>query len=901
MSYKKKLIEVALPLDEINDASSKEKSIRQGHPSTLHLWWARRPLASCRSVLLAQLIDDPSEHLDKFPTKKQQDRERQRLMDLIAQAAPWKSIENQNLISDLKKEIAASKADEVCVLDPFSGGGSIPLEAVRLGLHAVGGDLNPVATIISKATAAIPKKFSGMKPKHPNAQSRTDYVGLDGLSEDIRCFGDDLLSIMKSKIGKYYPKVTGPKNESLDVVAWLWVRTVKSPNPAFSDVEVPLVRQNFICTKEGNRSWVKVKFDKKNRKIVLVIESERAGDHPPELEKYAEALNFKDFASGGSIPQNYIRETANSVGLGYMPLAIVASGGRNRLYLSFSNDSLVEVPSSEFLDEHDAPRISGYFNPPLWGHKTFGSLFHSRQKFALQTFSEEVLNMKNHVQKITRDEEYTKFILLYLTLGVGRIANRLSSFTIWNPEGETIEQTFSEQGVPMVWDFAEPNLLGDATGSWSKSLEYIYKVVQRLPTGHAEIINESAAKLKVSGGRPIVISTDPPYFSSITYADFADFFYLPFRSILKEIYPDIFRTITSPKTEEAVAAWHRFDGDKAKASQHFKTQLGAALKNSSAMADDAFPLTIYYAFKSTEISKGSEGIASAWESILDIIIDAGLQVVRTWPLRTERISGRKASKNVLASSIVIVCRKIKNRDSAITQREFISEVKKVLPNAIELLKEQRINPADLPQAIVGVGMEIFSKYRAVIDSSDKKLTVRDAISIINDLSESTTSKSAFSFDEFTQWALLWLQINGFNEGEYGEALKIAQAKSVDLDLAKDRGIIESKSAKIKLVAPSKLVPEKFESKVSTASLWEISTVLASTLAQHGEYATATLLSETKADVQTVRDVSYRAFELCEKHKTSSDAILFKGLIESWDEIVKASKSEASTKQLKMGK
>lgn len=901
MTYKKKLIEVALPLDEINEASSKEKSIRQGHPSTIHLWWARRPLASCRSVLLAQLIDDPSEHPERFPTKKQQDRERQRLMDLIARAAPWKSIENPNLINDLKKEIAASEANNVCILDPFSGGGSIPLEAVRLGLHAVGGDLNPVATIISKATAAIPKKYSGMPPKHPNAQSRTEYVGLDGLAEDIRCFGDDLLSIMKEKIGQYYPKATVPKMESTEVIAWLWVRTIKSPNPAFSDVEVPLIRQNFICTKEGNRAWVKVKFDKKSRNVVLSIESEKAGDSIPELEKYAEALNFRDFASGGSIPQNYIRETANSTGLGYMPLAIVASSGRNRRYLTYTKDNDVEVPSTDFLDQYDAPLISGYFNPPLWGHKSFGSLFHRRQKFALQKFSEEVLNMREHVQKVVKDEEYTKLILLYLTLGVGRIANRLSSFTIWNPEGETIEQTFSEQGVPMVWDFAEPNLLGEATGSWSKSLEYIYKVVQRLPTGSAEIINESAAKLKISGSRPIVISTDPPYFSSITYADFADFFYLPFRTILKEIYPDIFRTITSPKSEEAVAAWHRFDGDKAKASQHFKVQLGAALKNASGMADDSFPLAIYYAFKSTEISKGSDGIASAWESILDIIIDADLQVVRTWPLRTERISGRKASKNVLASSIVIVCRKIKKRESAITQREFISEVKRVLPEAIELLKEQRINPADLPQAVVGVGMEIFSKYKAVIDSSDKKLTVRDAISIINDLSEATTSKSAFSFDGFTQWALLWLQINGFNEGEYGEALKIAQAKSVDLDQAKDRGVIESKSAKIKLVSPSRIAPEKFESKISTASLWEVCAVLASTLAQHGEYATATLLSEIKADAQTVQDVCYRAFELCEKHKTSSDAILFKGLIESWDEIVKAAKSEASTRQLGMEK
>ena len=710
MTYRKKLIEVALPLDDINREAVREKSIRPGHPSTFHLWWARRPLAACRAVLFASLVDDPSSHPEKFPTEVDQERERERLFRLIKELVKWKNTNNDHILKRARAEILKSTdGNPPPVLDPFCGGGSIPLEAQRLGLEAHGSDLNPVAVLITKAMIEIPAPFSGQPPINPNAQNTLMqdqmWKGAAGLAADLRYYGKWVRDEAEKRIGYLYPKVKVPKEHGgseATVIAWLWARTVNCHNPACG-ARMPLIRSFLLSRKEGNKVWIEPVVDSVNKAVSFEVK--KGSGIPPEgtvNRRGARCLICKQ-----AVSLEYIRGEGKKGKLGKTLLAIVAQGNRQRIFLPPHELADFRIPASEFLEDIEATEISGYFNPPIYGFRTIGSMFTNRQKFALETFSNLVQEAERLCALDCQNADYAKAIAVYLTLAVGRMSNK-SSFSIWNTKGLTIEQTFSEQGVGMVWDFAEANPFSGSTGSWETSLESIPKCIERFPLGIGIAAQKDAA-VEFNQPTSALISTDPPYYSSITYADFADFFYGTFRHSLRTSFPQLFATMTTPKAEEAVAAWRRFNNDRSAAAEHFRKKLRDAVKVITNHSNEQYPITIYYAFKEKEFGKSSEVFFTAWESILTVLMEGGLRIVHTWPLRTERTSGNKQRKNVLASSVVLVCRPAINDAGIATRREFISVLRRDLPNALQRLQQGNLAPVDLAQAAIGPGMAVFLK------------------------------------------------------------------------------------------------------------------------------------------------------------------------------------------------
>lgn len=886
MTYRKKLIEVALPLDDINRESVREKSIRPGHPSTFHLWWARRPLAACRAVLFASLVDDPSNRDDL--TAAEQDEEREHLFDLIRELVKWKNIDNEYILEKAQAEILKSTDGNLpSVLDPFCGGGSIPLEAQRLGLEAYGSDLNPVAVLITKAMIDIPTRFAGQPPVNPNAQNDAlqsqTWKGASGLAEDVRYYGEWIRSEAEKRIGHLYPKVKLPKEHGgseAAVIAWLWTRTVNCHNPACG-ARMPLVRSFDLSRKEGNKVWIDPVVNSINKAVSFEVKKGRG--IPPEgtvNRRGARCLICKQTAS-----LEYIREEGKRGKLRKALLAIVAQGNRQRIFLPPSELTDFNIPDSEFLENIKVTEISGYLNPPLYGFRTIGSMFTKRQKFALETFSNLVQEVERVCAQDCQNADYAKAIAVYLTLAVGRMSNR-SAFSIWNTKAHTIEQTFSEQGVGMVWDFAEANPFSGATGSWKTSLESIPKCIERFPLGTG-IATQKDAAVEFDQPTSALISTDPPYYSSITYADFADFFYGTFRHSLKASFPKLFATMTTPKAEEAVAAWRRFDNDRSAADEHFRKKLRDAVKVITNHSNEQYPITIYYAFKEKEFGKNSEVFFTAWESILTVLMEGGLRIVHTWPLRTERTSGNKQRKNVLASSVVLVCRPATNNASVATRREFISVLRRDLPNALQHLQQGNLAPVDLAQASIGPGMAVFSNYSKVLEADGNPMRVRTALEIINAELDAYFSEQEGDFDADTRFCISWFEQYGMREASFGDADVLARAKGTSVEGVAESGILQEREG-VRLLSREEYPDEWEPTSDRRVNIWECTQYLIKALDQGGEVEVARLANQLSSEqVENARALAYRLFAICERKGWAQEAIAYNTLITSWTHIQEA--------------
>ncbi|MDS4054385.1 DUF1156 domain-containing protein, partial [Accumulibacter sp.] len=428
MTSKRKLIEVALPLEAINIASAREKSIRHGHPSTLHLWWARRPLAAARAVIFAQMVDDPSAHPDIFPTEKKQEKERQRLFRIIEELVKWENTTNETVLQQARDEIwqswrytCAENADHPrakelfdryrlpAFHDPFAGGGALPLEAQRLGLESYASDLNPVAVLINKAMIEIPPKFAGKPPVNPESRRKLDasgsWRGATGLAEDVRHYGQWMRDEAETRIGHLYPKIevtadmakdrpdlshyTGRK---LTVIAWLWARTVKSPNPAFAHVDVPLASTFMLSTKPGKEAYVEPVIEGSGYRFTVKVGKPKDAEGVKSGTKLSRGANFKCLMSGAPIASDYIYGEANAGRMGARLMAIVAESDPGRVYLAPTPEmeAIALTAQPEWKPEVAMPDNPRWFSPPLYGLKTYGDLFTPRQLVALTTFSDLV-------------------------------------------------------------------------------------------------------------------------------------------------------------------------------------------------------------------------------------------------------------------------------------------------------------------------------------------------------------------------------------------------------------------------------------------------------------------------------------------------------------------------------
>jgi putative DNA methylase len=892
---KKKLIEVALPLEAINKEAAREKSIRHGHPSTLHLWWARRPLAACRAVLFASLVDDPSSLPEEFPTEADQDRERQRLFRLIEELVKWDNSNDKRLLEAAHQEILKSTGgNPPPVYDPFCGGGSIPLEAQRLGLAAHASDLNPIAVLITKALIEIPPKFANQPPVHPTPQGRMTgtgmWVGARGIADDVRYYGQWMRDRAFERIGHLYPTLALPEEQgggAATVVAWLWARTVLCPNPACG-ARMPLVRSFALSTKAGSKVWIEPVVDHASQTVKFQIKTGEGV--PPDGTKQRGRSHC--LFCGNTISDAILREQAKSGGLESIPLAVVVEGPRGRIYLP--NDGTpppeLERIQTTWLDQalSDNPR---WFSPPGYGLPNFKDLFTSRQLLALTTFSDLVAEARKQATADGASSEYADAIATYLAFAVDKMTDTNSALCSWQVDPPRLRATFGRQALPMPWDFAEANIFADAAGDYQRCIGSLSEVLERLPAegnGTAVQLDAMAAIRPVEAA---LISTDPPYYDNIGYADLSDFFYVWLRRSLSGMYPQVFSTLLVPKAQELIATPHRFGGSRSKAQEFFESGFRKAFDKIRVAQSPDYPLTVYYAFKQSESEddengSGGPAIASTgWETMLEGLLSSGFQVTGTWPMRSEmttRNVGR--GTNALASSIVLACRLRPESAAITTRKDFLASIKKELPRAVRDLQKGNIAPVDLAQAAIGPGMAVFSRYKKVLESDGAPMRVRTALGLINQTLDEVLSEQEGEFDPDTRWALAWFEQHAFDDGLYGEAEVLGTAKALSISGLAETGILQSRAGKVRLLRRDEFAEHWNPSAEHRLTVWAVTQHLIRSLDKNGETATAALASKVGGLAETARDLAYRLYVLCERKGWAEEAGYYNSLVVSWPAI-----------------
>ncbi|NDR55353.1 DUF1156 domain-containing protein [Aliiruegeria sabulilitoris] len=911
-TYKKKLIEVAIPLEAINAASAREKSIRHGHPSTLHLWWARRPLAACRAVLFAQLVDDPSSLPDEFPTPEAQDAERKRLFAIIEDLVKWENSTNEEVLERARAEIRRSCGGKLPpVYDPFSGGGSIPLEAQRLGLPAYGSDLNPVAVMIGKAMIEIPPKFKDMEPIHPGIKERQFYRNAEGLAEDVKHYGAWMREKAIERIGHLYPKVDLPSEYGggkATVIAWIWARTVPSPDPAFSDVQVPIASSFLLSSKKGRETWIEPLVDKAAKTISYRIKhggTKEALAKAKDGTKSGRGANFRCLLSDSAITPKHITSSGMRGAMGQTLIAIVASGPRGRVFVEpnehHANAAFAERP--EWKPELKQAKNPRWFSPPAYGMETFGDLFTDRQLITLTALGDLLIDAQKHAQadaeKTFQTEDskplnnggvgakaYSEAIAVYLAFALSRMTNTFTQVARWTPVREQTLTAFSRQAVPMTWDFPEVNPFAKAAGDYAVSVEGVLKGILGLGVGPEGSIIQAAAQ-SASFPEDAVLSTDPPYYDNIGYADLSDFFFVWLKLGLKDYFPNLFGLIATPKSEELVATPYRHGGTE-KAESFFLQGMIEALKNASSQTSPRFPATIYYAFKQSEMEQ--EGIASTgWATFLQAVVEAGYAVVGTWPVRTER-SARLVAKgnNALANSVVLVCRNRSIEAETITRAEFIRALKRELPPAIAELQAANVSPADMPQSAIGPGMGVFSRYQGVLESDDSLMSVKAALQLINAELDEYLGGIQGEFDPDTRFAISWFEQNGMGKGDYGVADNLARARGIAVESVKHAGIVESQAGKVRILKRDELDPEWEPQTDTHLTVWECLQYLVRAHEKDGiSYNTALLLRKIDDKAEAVKDLAYCLYDICaNKRQDAKQATAYNALIADWSDLTR---------------
>lgn len=901
---KRKIIEVALPLEAINRESAREKSIRHGHPSTLHLWWARRPLAAARAVLFAQLVDDPSSHPDRFPTEEDVVTERKRLHDLIERMVVWENSGDEDLFRQAHQEILNSTGgNPPPVLDPFAGGGTIPLEAQRLGLEPRASDLNPVAVLINKALVEIPPKFAGQPPVNPSAANIRSggWPRATGLAEDVRFYGHWMRAEAEKRIGKHFPSAELSDGSKATVVAWLWARTFKCPNPACG-ITMPLVRSWWLSKKSGKEAWLVPSVDAGE----VTYRIGRSPEPPPSSNDDGTVgrSGGRCIGCGAGVDLKYLRMEGAAGRMGSDLIATVAEGARQRHYLAptQAHRDAAKITRPTNSPEGEIAANPRWFSTPAFGMAQFADLFTNRQLLALTTFADLVSTARQlafedavsaGLPEGKRIEEggvgaaaYADAIATYLGMAVSNTSDDLSSIVSWRPTHGTgaTRSTFSRQAIPMTWDFAEANPFSGTAGDFANTIPGQVEIVAKLNNstpGTAE--SGSASQAPLTG----ILSTDPPYYDNIGYSDLSDYFYVWLRRSLGAIHPELLSTIQVPKLDELVANPYRHGGKggaQAFFERGFNEFFGRARK--SALPD--YPITVYYAFKQSETT--TQGQASTgWETLLDGMIRSGWAITATWPLRSER-GGRMISvgTNALASSIVLALRPRPETAPRTARRGFVAALKSELPTALRELQQGAIAPVDLPQAAIGPGMAVFSRYSAVLNDNGAPMGVRAALSLINEILDEVLSEQEGDFDSDTRFALAWFRQHGFEAGDFGDADNLARARNASLEHLERAGILSLRGTrgKVTLLAPSTLDPGWDPATDTSISAWEVVMHLSRTLADGGVVAASALLSRApeSIDRDLCKELAFLLFALAEDAKRTKVAIEFNALGTAWNDI-----------------
>lgn len=886
--HRRKLIETALPLEIINKESAREKSIRHGHPSTLHLWWARRPLAACRAMLFAQLVDDPSSRPEEFPTEEDQALERKKLFNIIERLVKWESINNRSLYEEAHAEILKStNGNPPTIFDPFAGGGSIPLEAQRLGLEVQASDLNPVAVLINKTMIEIPPKWAGKSPIFPGSDSgMAKWPGVTGLARDVRNYGQWMRDEAEERIGHFYPKVQLEDGSPGEVIAWIWARTVRCPNPACA-AQAPLVNSFTLSKKRSSPVHVRPLINE--GAIDFTIQDSPTASTSGTVSRGGGTC----IVCGSAIPLPYIRREGRAGQIGRTLLAVAAEGNRSRIYLAPSRTHEIvadDVPVPPDPIELDLPDAALGFRVQGYGLRNHAALYTTRQMLLLTTLSDLV---KESVERCVRDgasQEYAQDVGKYLALLVGRVANRNSSQSFWNPNGDKIEQVFARNALPMIWVYAEANPFSSSTGNIIGQLDYLAEALERLPAkGVAKVLQQDAAGLDEN--LKLAIITDPPYYDNVPYADLSDFFYAWHRRALASILPHLYETVTTPKAQELIAEPARA-GSLGEATKFFEEGLRRFFVKSARIQDPDVPLVLFYAYKQSESDEAGSA-STGWETMLQALIDAGFIIVATWPVRTEKEGGlRDVGRNALASSIVLACRPRLDSAGSTDRRGLITKLRTVLPGALRRMQEGSIAPVDLAQATIGPGMAVFSRYSRVVEADGSPMSVRAALILINQILGEVLSELEGDFDSDTRFCLKWFESYGFDEGKFGQAEILSKAMDTSVAGLDRAGVLISRANVVRLLSLDEL-PRDYDPRTDDrVPVWEVVMHLTKQLEEQGIEAAGRVMAASKGivDLDTAKELAYLLFSICEGRTWAKTALMFNSLGSAWSDIEKASRS-----------
>jgi len=912
VAYKRKLIEVAIPLAAINEQSAREKQpFTRNHPRSLHIWWARRPHVAARAILFAQLMDDPSSDLEQFPTIDAQRVERERLHAILRRLVVWESSNDPDLLSEVRAELSQQFGEsQPRILDPFAGGGTIPLEAQRLGLQAHASDLNPVAVLINKALIELPPKFSNSQPVFPGAAGqRNSWPKVTGLAEDIRRYGQWMLDEAQSRFGELFPQSELPDGTSAGTVAWIWARTVQCPNPACG-IEMPLVRSWWLGKRKGKEAYIvpAVVDGKVHYSIGHDVNQGPSGVSDGTIGRTGGVC----IACETAVPLDYVRERSRTVGLGTQLMAIVAEGDRSKKYLAPNelHAAASLVPRPEVLPTGQIPEQALSFRVQRYGMTDYVDLFTNRQLAALIALSELVREARTkvladateaNIAEGLRLEEggagaaaYADAVATYLGIALSRYTDMDNALCSWNSTNENVRALFSRQAIPMTWDFVEVNPLG--TISLAGTIEAAANSigVWDAPVGSA---TQADASTREYDG--YVVSTDPPYYDNIGYSDLSDFFYVWLRDSLGAIHPKLLSTMQVPKADELVANPYRHGGVEG-ARQFFEVGFEHVFERARASANSDYPMTVYYAFKQAESDEGGTA-STGWETILGSMIHAGWTITATWPIRSERV-GRSVGlgTNALASSVVLALRP-RDADAPTTDRRgFIASLKRELSPALRDLQSGGISPVDLPQAAIGPGMAVFSRYASVIESDGSPMPVRAALAHINEMLDEVLTEQEGDFDPITRFALAWYRGHGYESAPYGDAEDLARARGTAVSVMERSGILTARAGKVQLYRPADLAIDYDVLTDAQTSAWEalhhaIRVLLGSGISAAGLFLqTASKRADGAVDLDLVKELAYLVFQVAEKNGWSKDAQGFNDIATSWGDMLQAEQPGATS-------
>jgi putative DNA methylase len=895
----KKLIEVALPLDIINDASAYDKMPGIGaHPKGIHHWWARLPLPAARAILFASLVNDPSAHPDKFPTEEAQVAERERLFEIIRKLCQKKIHTKQEVFEEAHQEILKHCNGKLpTLLDPFAGGGSIPLEGMRLGLPVQASDLNPVAVLINKAQLEILPEFANQVPINPSVkgiEAFTEWKLGKGLAEDLRYYGNWINEEAKKRIGKYYPKVK-IGNKEHNIITWLWARTVKCPNPACG-CEMPLVRSFILSSKKKPNFYSRPIIERTPNGNKTTGYEVLQGT--PEIKGTVNRSGAVCVCCNEPVKLDYIRKEGKNGNIGQVLIGMVVDSPKGKMYVNPDKvqQDIAMSAKPKWKPETKLPEKALGFRVQLYGMDEHWKLFSNRQLLGLATLHELISEVATQIAKDGGAGEYIKAIQFFLTITVDRLVDYNNSLCRWKASGDQQMQLFNRQAIPMVWDFPEANIWEKKAICWLNAVDMTADAIEVVLSSISKkqsVKQFNAAKYQFN--EPLyIISTDPPYYDNIGYSDLSDFFYVWLRRGLQNQYPELLSTVLVPKMEELVASDFRY-GSKEAAKDHFEEGFKTAFKNFKEGLDPRFPLTVYYAFKQDEAEESDEddnagnndiGLTTGWETLLEGLVSGGFTITATWPIKASqkwRMVARDT--NSLTSYIVLACRPRPEDAPSITRREYLQILKRELPNAIEVLQKSNLAPVDMAQATIGPGMGIYSRYSKIMEQDGTAMSVRTALSLINKTLSEILAEQEGDFDNETRWALAWFEHYEFAAGEFGDANALALAKNTAVNALVHSGVVKSGAGKVQLIPRSELSPTWDPTADNRVVIWEITQHLIKQLQEHGEMGAAKLYKKLGPTADIARELAYHLFTICEKKGWAQEAQAYNSLVLSWNQIV----------------